>query len=130
MRSRALAALLVVAGCTGGGHAPQGGGSQTAAAPAPLAVTDVASAEAALGKLVEVRGQADDAMLGAEITVGRVPFYCDGVDRWPSDITGTQVVARGTLARAEAEETDPALPSSGATAATWHLQGCQYTRAR
>ena len=91
-------------------------------------ITDASALEAHAGAQVEVRGTADDAMLGAEVSLGRVPVYCLIDQRWPADVAGTQVAARGRLERTTeyAPEPDPALPSTGAPGAIWVLRDCIF----
>jgi hypothetical protein len=138
-RAAALAAAATIAAaglaaCTGGGKSAPGAGSQvpngagSGAVAAPAVVTDVASAEANVGKQVEVRGVADDAKLGAEVTAGTLVVYCLLDQRWPADVAGKQVAARGLLERTDefAAEPDPALPSAGTSGAVWVLRGCAF----
>ena len=136
LRLAALVSLGMLAACPGGASTPAGGGGGTGAGSqvAPAVVTDRASAEAAAGRQAEVRGVADDAMLGAEVTVGEgktMPVYCEGLDRWPAALAGTQVVARGLLEQTMefAAEEDPALPSAGTSGAVWILRSCTYQAA-
>ncbi len=135
MRGKGIIVALVgcagLAACTAGHKSPPGevGSTTGGGLPAPIVVTDAASATASAGKQVEVRGTADDAKLGAEVTVGKLVVYCTGVDRWPSTIAGKTVVARGLLESTTefAEDSDPNLPSAGTSGAVWVLRACTYT---
>ena len=129
--------LAALASCTSsprstpGGAGSQGSAAGSAVVPppaAPLVVTDRASAQASAGKQVEVRGTADDAKLGALITVGTLYVYCLGVDRWPAAVAGKTVAARGLLEHTDefAEERDPNLPSAGTAGAVWVLRACVF----
>ena len=122
--------LAALASCSSR-STPAGAGSGTAVTPpppAPIVVGDVDGARAAAGKQVEVRGTADDAKLGAEVTAGSLIVYCIGLDRWPAAVAGKQVVARGLLESTDefAEESDPALPSAGTSGAVWVLRSCTF----
>lgn len=127
-----LVSIAALAACSNGSRPPTAGsGSQgsagSAAVPAAgTMVADEASLAANTGKLVDVRGTADNAKLGAEITVGRTPVYCTGTDRWPADVAGQTVTARGTLEQTDefSEESDPALPSAGTRGLVWVLRSC------
>lgn len=125
-----LAAVAGLASCTAGHKSPPGevGSTTSGGAPPPIVITDVASAQANAGKQVEVRGTADDAKLGAEVSVGPLVVYCIGVDRWPAALAGKPVVARGLLESTTefAEESDPNLPSAGTTGAVWVLRSCTF----
>lgn len=136
MRLLALAVSVALAACSNGSRPPtagsgsQGSGGSAAVAPVAPLVADEASLAASAGKLVEVRGTADNAKLGAEVTVGRTPVYCTGLDRWPADVAGTTVTARGTLEQTDefSEESDPALPSAGTRGAVWVLRSCALAK--
>lgn len=105
-RGVALAAALTLAACVkkqdeagkptpGPGTAPTGA---TAPPPttAPIAVTDVASAKAALGKRVRIAGTADNAKLGAIVLVGDLVVFCtDRAGGW--DERNQPIVVEGTL---------------------------------
>ena len=126
-----LVAIAALAACSNGSRPPTAGsgsaGSQgSAGSAAGTMVADEASLAANTGKLVDVRGTADNAKLGAEITVGRTPVYCTGTDRWPADVAGQTVTARGTLEQTDefSEESDPALPSAGTRGLVWVLRSC------
>jgi hypothetical protein len=132
VRIASLALLVTVAACNGGkGGGAAGPGSGSGSSAEPVAVTDVAGLEGAAGKQALVRGLAEDAKLGAEVTLGRTPVYCRGLDRWPAELVGKQVVARGLLESTMefAPEQDPALPSAGTSGAVWVLRGCTYEAA-
>lgn len=132
IRVAPLALYVTLAACNGGkGGGAAGPGSGTGSGAAPVVVTDVAGLDGAAGKQAEVRGVADDAMLGAEVTLGRTPVYCRGLERWPAELAGKQVVARGLLESTMefAPEQDPALPSAGTNGAVWVLRGCTYEAA-
>lgn len=134
MRGNGIIVALVgcagLASCTAGHKSPPGevGSTTGGGLPAPIVVTDAASAQASAGKQVEVRGTADDAKLGAEVTVGKLVVYCLGVDRWPAAVAGKAVVARGLLESTTefAEERDPNLPSAGTSGAVWVLRSCTF----
>lgn len=136
LRAAALAVgLAALAACSGGKATPAGSGSQVppgsgsaAAAAEPAVVTDAAALSAHAGAQVEVRGTADDAKLGAEVTLGATPVYCLIDQRWPADIAGKPVAARGRLEQTTefADEPDPALPGAGTAAAVWVLRGCVF----
>ena len=130
MRLGILVAIVGVGGlaaCNAGHKSPQGEVGSTSSGGVP-AVLDQASAQANAGKQVEVRGTADDAKLGAEVTVGKLVVYCLGVDRWPAAVAGKAVIARGKLESTTefAEESDPSLPSAGTSGAVWVLRACTF----
>src|SRR5262245_2146929 len=82
-----------------GSESETGSGSGTgSAAPAgnAVAVTDEASAKAAVGKVVRVEGTAENAKLAAVVAIGDFEVYCwDRKDGW--DDTGGKVAVEGML---------------------------------
>jgi len=98
---------------------------------APAVVTDKATATANAGKQVEVHGTARDAKIGAAVlTEDRLVVYCLGTDRWPPEIEGNPVIAKGLLEQTDEFAADGAAgeASAGTTGAVWVLRGCEYTK--
>jgi len=62
-----------------------------------IMVRDVASAKAAIGKMIEVEGVAQNAKLGAIVDGPELMVYCLDRPEWPSDLVGKTVKVRGTL---------------------------------
>lgn len=121
--------FAVVGACSNGHRSTGGAGSGSVVTPAAaIVVADVAAAQAAAGKQVEVHGTAGDAKLSAVVTLGTTPVYCLGLDRWPADRLDRPVVARGLLESTTefAEESDPNLPSAGTAGAVWVLRSCTF----
>ena len=66
-----------------------------AAACSSLAViTDGSQVSARIGKLVEVRGTAQNAKLSAAVVAGNLVVYCLGVDGWPSTVVGKRLASQ------------------------------------
>ncbi len=134
--TRLVVGLVFAAACSGKRTEPVAPGSGSGpgsavvvdAAPVetgpPVAVGNRAELEAAVGKMVEVRGTAKNAKLSAVVIVGELPVYCLGVDSWPTKLANGQVKARGKL-----EHTDEFAGDAG-TAGTggkvYVLRACAY----
>lgn len=129
-------ALLLAGACSGKQAAepaiPSSGsgadGSAGSAAPPPAevaTVTDGDGATAHAGAIVDVKGTARDAKLGAAIVATSLVVYCLGHERWPNDVFGKPVTAHGTLEQtSEFATTDPT--SAGTTGPVWVLRDCTY----
>lgn len=130
MRLCTIGLLLLVA-CSGKQAAePASPGSGSAPPPpAPAAetatVTDGDGATAHAGKLVDVKGTARDAKLGAAVVATSLVVYCLGHDRWPNDVFGKPVTAHGKLEQTT-EFDAPDATSAGTSGAVWVLRDCTY----
>ena len=105
---------------------PNGSGSATPTAnAAPAVVTDDTGAKANAGAVVDVKGTARDAKLGAVVVASSLVVYCLGVEHWPDDVFGKPVTAHGKLEQttefAAQDET-----SAGTTGPVWVLRDCKY----
>jgi len=99
-----------------------------------IAVESAAEARSHAGTEVSVVGTARDAKLAAAIvTASGLVVYCLGLDRWPAEIAGKPVVARGTL-----EHTDRFVAvtgpggevGQGTSGPVWALRDCRYETVR
>ncbi len=104
------AAAMMVAGC-GSRREPPASTPATAA----IEVTDVAGADAAVGKRVRVTGTARNAKLSAVVVSGELLVYATAHDAWPGEVVGKQVAIEGLLER---EQGQPASAPSGEVRAT------------
>jgi hypothetical protein len=137
MEARVALVAMLVACSNGASHpAPPGSGSGSAPAPPPIdppIVTDKTAALKYTGKLVEVRGKAEDAKLAAGISIDKLFVYCLGTDRWPANLANKPIAARGTLEQTDEfsppENEDPNLPkAAGTSGLVWVLRKCEYPK--
>lgn len=94
-----------------------------------IAVVDGASAHAAIGRQVEVRGTAAATKLAPSVMAGDLIVYCLGLDAWPAAVAGKQVVARGRLDRTdeyEARRGAGGEHSAGTDGPVYVLRACRY----
>ena len=111
-------------GATGAGSAV-GAGSATGA----IKITDVASAQAALGKRVRIEGTADNAKLGAIVLVGDLVVFCtDRPEGW--DERNRPVIVEGELTYDAGKPAPPPGPngeqSAGASGGSFRM-ACTVT---
>jgi hypothetical protein len=124
----AIAAILVVAAAACWRDTPATHASVAAVPEAPPSraqvVTDVASAQAAIGTKATVSGTARTAKLAAVVVLADgTPVYCLELERWPAEQEGAPVTADGTL-----ETTDDFVASPGAAGTNgpvWVLRNCK-----
>ena len=50
-----------------------------------------------MDRRIRAVGTADNAKLGGVIVVGDMPLYLEGVESWPPDLVGTQLMVIGTV---------------------------------
>jgi hypothetical protein len=74
----------------------------------------------------EIRGTARDAKLGAAVVrADRSVVYCIGIERWPAELEGHDVVVTGRL-----EQTDEFTAGSGEAGTNgpvWVLRDCKFS---
>ncbi|NVB78381.1 MAG: hypothetical protein HOV81_08320 [Kofleriaceae bacterium] len=133
MRFSTIGLLLLVA-CSGKQAAepanPSSGSGSAPPPPSPPAVetatvTDGDGATANAGKLVDVKGTARDAKIGAAVVATSLVVYCLGHDRWPNDVFGKPVTAHGKLEQTT-EFAAPDATTAGTSGAVWVLRDCTY----
>lgn len=117
--------FLSVAGCAAGGapatpHTPDEAKAMTAA----KLITTSAELEPSRGAHVRVQGVAQDAKLGA-VVEGVAVFYCEGIEAWPDDVRGQQIIVEGELGRTEhhqAWQDEHGAWSQGTAGAIWVIK--------
>ena len=90
--------------------------------------------EATLGREVLVWGMAADAKLGAVVQIpGQLPIYVQGLQAWPKNLAGENVLALGVLSRANLPQAQRAGPgqvvSQGIDVQPYQLSNCRYRAA-
>src|SRR5690349_15502349 len=68
------------------------------------AVKDAKELPNNVGKQVTIGSVAEDASMGAIVSVGRMPVYIDGLERWDKAHRGQKVIVTGTLTREAPEQ--------------------------
>lgn len=109
----------------GGGDHPKTGAAATA--PGTTAVTDSASARAAIGKTVRVAGTALNAKLGPVVTTEGLVVYCFGRQEWSNDELGKPVAVIGTLEQTDdfkAQEGPDGTQSAGTAGGDFVIRDC------
>ncbi len=127
MKAILLCAFLFA--CAGSSDSGGGGRPTTAAATAPAgtAVTDSASARAAIGKTVRVAGTALNAKLGPVVTTEGLVVYCFGRQEWSNDELGKPVAVIGVLEQTDdfkAEEGPDGTQSAGTAGGDFVIRDC------
>ena len=98
-----------------------------ATGPAAAAVTDSASARAAIGKTVRVAGTALNAKLGPVVTTQGLVVYCFGRQEWSNDELGKPVAVVGTLEQTDdfkAQEGPDGMQSAGTAGGDFVIRDC------
>lgn len=98
-------------------------------------ITKQRDLEATLGKEVLVWGKAADAKLGAVVQIpGQLPIYVQGLQAWPKNLAGKNVLAFGVLSRANLPQSQRSGPgqvvSQGIDVQPYQLSNCRYRMAR
>ncbi len=112
-------------GATGAGSAVGAGSAAGAgSATGAIKITDVASAQAALGKRVRIEGTADNAKLGAIVLVGDLVVFCsDRPEGW--DERNRPVIVEGELTYDAGKPAPPPGPngeqSAGASGGSFRM---------
>lgn len=84
--------------------------------------------EGAIGKKVQITGEAENAKLSAMVMGEAAMVYCLDISGWEDDVRGTQVTVKGTLERTDqfAARTDEhGAISQGTGGGDLVLRGCQ-----
>ncbi|HEY8146066.1 MAG TPA: hypothetical protein VIG06_25470 [Kofleriaceae bacterium] len=116
--------------CAGSSDSGGGGAHPTAAAatgPAATAVTDSASARAAIGKTVRVAGTALNAKLGPVVTTEGLVVYCFGRQEWSNEQLGKPVAVIGVLEQTDdfkAQEGPDGMQSAGTAGGDFLIRDC------
>lgn len=128
---KAIVLCAFVLSCAGSSDSSGGGGQPTAAAaataPGTTAVTDSASARAAIGKTVRVAGTALNAKLGPVVTTEGLVVYCFGRQEWTNDQLGKPVAVIGTLEQTDdfkAQEGPDGMQSAGTAGGDFVIRDC------
>ena len=125
MDARIVAAVVCTFAC---GHAPAPGAGPGAARPVTT-IGDAATAHAAVGQEVDVRGTAAVTKLAPAVSAGDLIVYCVGLPDWPAAVAGKPVLAHGTLELTDryAARTGPDGEHSAGTAGpVFVLRACRY----
>jgi hypothetical protein len=151
MRLGAVAAALVAVACSSPAHPPTGPGSASGSesasgsgsasdsgsgsgsglGSATADVIDAASAKAAIGKQVTVRGTAKAAKLGPVVVVADLIVYCLSFPDWPSGVSGQHVAAHGLLQLTDefaSHQGPDGEVSQGTSGSVFVLRECGYDK--
>lgn len=127
---KALVLCAFVFACAGSSESGGGRTQPPAAAPsgpAATAVTDSASARAAIGKTVRVAGTALNAKLGPVVTTEGLVVYCFGRQEWSNAELGKPVAVIGLLEQTDdfkAEEGPDGMQSAGTAGGDFVIRDC------